>query len=81
VETKDIEKDIKKLKNEIDIAKQEKAEAEGSLKTLLSRLKNEFNLTNIEKARAKVIALQEEKVTIESELDESFEELSDNYEW
>ena len=81
INNEQMEQDIRKLKKRIEQAKQDKAEAEGSLKTLFERLKKEFGVETLEEASKKYESLKKMETEITEELERSFIKLKENYEW
>lgn len=76
-----IESEISKLKKEIALARQEKAECEGSLKTLMNVLKTKFDIDSLEGAEKKLKKWEVEVLKLEKELEESFQNLKAEYQW
>lgn len=69
------------LKSDIEKAKLQKAQAEGSIKELMNRLSQEFNLTSIDKAELKLEQLKREKDKLEQQIEDAVEELENEFEW
>ena len=73
--------EIKRLKKEIETAKKEKSQSEGSLKTLIERLKKEFGLSDIEQINKRYQELKEKEVETKEKLERAFCELKEKFEW
>lgn len=74
-------RDLKKLKEEIDTAKEDKAKAEGRLQNLMERLKTEFKLDSVEEAKEEMKRLNNEAEKLEEEVEEKYTKLKQTYEW
>lgn len=72
---------IENLKAQLEEAKQEKAESEGIIKTLLAGLKKDFNLNSLEEAEKEIKTLEAEINKLNAELEKEFDTLKNNYEW
>lgn len=73
--------DLKRLKEEIDLAKEDKAKAEGRLQNLMERLETEFSLSSVKEANAEMERLNKEVKKLEEEVNEKYTKLKDTYEW
>lgn len=72
--------ELEKLKEEISLAKQEKAEKTGQLSEQMKTLKS-FGVNSIAEATKKVAELQREIPELEEQITTAFTELKANYEW
>ena len=72
--------ELEGLKEEINIAKQEKAEKTGQLNEQMKALKA-LGVNSVKEAKKKIEALQKELATIEKSVLQSYQELKENYEW
>ena len=71
---------VEKYKKEIANAKQEKAEAEGAVKTNTERLKSEFSVKTLNEAKRKREDLLKRRDSINEKITETMEVLEETYE-
>ena len=69
------EQEYRKLKQDVEDAKNEASRARGALDTVLARLKEEFECEDLEAAKKKLVQLRKEA----TEAEESFQELAAAY--
>ena len=76
-----IEEEIKALTEEIEKAKEEKAESQGAYNTMMERLDKKFGIKTVKQAEKEVNRLVKEKKALQKKILDEFEELTENYEW
>jgi len=76
-----IERELEKLNEEIQSAKSDIANEEGSVKTNEKRLSDEFKIVSLDKARAKVQELKKKEVSYDKEIKTTYNKLKEEYEW
>lgn len=69
------------LKKELELAKLDKASAEGALQQNIYRLKEEFECKSISAANTKLEALKNQKISLQSKIEKAVERLEEKYEW
>lgn len=74
-----IEQDLIRMKQKIEKAKTEKAQAEGALSQLHSRLEAEFGIKDPAKAEARLDELEFEARELEATIQEKMKELEEKY--
>ena len=74
-----IEQDLLRMKQKIDKAKTEKAQAEGALSQLHSRLETEFGIKDPAKAEARLDELEAEAAELEKKIQAQMKELEEKY--
>ena len=77
----DVVRELERLKEAIQDAKESLARYEGRRQELLARLEKEFGIKDLEEAKERLDALREEIAECEKELDKKFEELKEKWEW
>ena len=73
-------KELEDLKEQIQEARQEKAEKTGQLSEQMKALKS-FGVVTIPEAKKKLLALQKEIKSLEGKITVGFDELRKSYEW
>lgn len=76
-----IEEEVKALTEEIEKAKEEKAESQGAYNTMMERLDKKFGIKTVKQAEKEVNRLVKEKKALQKKILDEFEELTENYEW
>ena len=76
-----IEEEVKALTEEIEKAKEEKAESQGAYNTMIERLDKKFGIKTVKQAEKEVNRLVKEKKALQKKILDEFEELTENYEW
>ena len=76
-----IEKELKKLEEEIAQCKSELSKAEGAIETLMKRLKEEEGIESLEEAEKVLKKLEAESSKLEDEIQSKLKELKEIYEW
>lgn len=74
-----IEQRLAKIKSDIDLAKTQKDQAEGSLKTIMETLKKDHGVSSIEEAEKLLATLEEEIEELEKNIEEGLAELEGAY--
>ena len=69
----DVESKLKNIKKNIDDAKTQLGQAEGSMKTLLKRLTDEFGISNVEQAQKRRTVIVNELKTIDKTIEDKIE--------
>ncbi len=80
MEINEIVNELKQIKEDIDDAKQEKAETEGRLTEQMKTLKS-FGVSSIAEAQKKVTQLGRQIEKLEITIAEDYEELQGAYSW
>jgi len=75
------DKDLLKLKSEIDQAKTKLSELKGKKQVLMESLKKDYDCSTVSQAAKKLIQLQENINDLTEQKEESIKELEDNYEF
>lgn len=76
----EIIKDLKKYKEEIDLAKGKIARLEGQKEELLKRLKSEFNLNSLAEAQKQMEKDLKELQKLKQEVEDLYNELKEKFE-
>lgn len=72
---------LERMREKLERAKQERAEAEGALKQLLKDLEKEFGCKDSASAKKKLEQLQQKRDKLDAEIEEGIAELEDKYDW
>lgn len=77
--SKEIEKTLKTIKNNIEKAKEELSESKGQKKALLARLKKDYGLNNLMEAGEAVEKLKKEIEILGGDVDSKYIKLKEKY--
>ena len=77
----DIQEDLKRLKENIDNAKNSQATLEGRKIELLKQLKKDHGLLSIEDAKKEIIRLEKEYTKLETQIQKDYDKLREDYDW
>ena len=77
----EIEKELRKLKGEINEAARERAQLEGKKENQLKRLQDDFGVQDIKVGKKKLTQLQAEKDKLSEMIETDFNKLQAEYEW
>jgi len=75
----DVEAKLKSYKKQIDAAKKELAQAEGSSNMVLRRLKEEYGISTIEDAKTRLGAISAERTALNNRIEERVKYIEDTY--
>ena len=78
---KDIQVDLKNLKDNIDNAKTNLAKLEGRETELLKQLKKDFGVNTIEEAEKKITQLEKEYKKKKESIEKDYKTLKEQYDW
>lgn len=79
LDNKDVEKTLKAVKQKIEKAKEDLAEAKAQKKVLLTSLKKDFNLENFMDAEQMVKKLTKELDGLSSDIEEKYTQLKERF--
>lgn len=79
LDNKDVEKTLKAVKQKIEKAKEDLAEAKAQKKVLLTSLKKDFNLENFIDAETMVKKLSKELDSLSSDIEEKYTTLKEKF--
>jgi len=74
-------KRLLEMKEQVNTAKEDKAEATGALNSILKQLKDEFGVNTLEAAQKKLKALLAKEEKMKQELEDIVAELESEYAW
>lgn len=74
------EKQLLKMKERIELEKQEKSRLQGKLDSLMDRLKKEYRCETIEEAKKKLVDLETERAQLEEQIDDKAKLIESRYE-
>jgi flagellar biosynthesis chaperone FliJ len=78
---KDIQEDLKNLKDNIDNAKTNLAKLEGRESELLKQLKKDFGVNTVEEAEKKIAQLEKEYKKKKESIEKDYKTLKEQYDW
>ena len=78
---KNVESDLKRLKEDISSAETEKAELKGQLKGLMNQLSNDFDCGSLKEATKLLKDTEGRRIKLKKEIGGDYEELRETYEW
>ena len=79
IDNKEVERTLKAIKQKIEKAKEDLAEAKGQKKALLSSLKKDYNLDNFIDAGQMVKKLTKELDVLSSDIENKYTELKERF--
>ena len=79
IDNKEVERTLKAIKQKIEKAKEDLAEAKGQKKALLSSLKKDYNLDNFIDAEQMVKKLTKELDVLSSDIENKYTELKERF--
>ena len=79
IDNKEVERTLKAIKQKIEKAKEDLAEAKGQKKALLSSLKKDYNLDNFIDAEQTVKKLTKELDVLSSDIESKYTELKERF--
>lgn len=79
IDNKEVERTLKAIKQKIEKAKEDLAEAKGQKKALLSSLKKDYNLDNFIDAEQMVKKLTKELDVLSSDIESKYTELKERF--
>ena len=79
IDNKEVERTLKAIKQKIEKAKEDLAEAKGQKKALLSSLKKDYNLDNFIDAEQMVKKLTKELDILSSDIENKYTELKERF--